>query len=246
MRVFGPGLLTLVLLGCSTSSTNDNENASNGGSSASGGTGGTGGTSGAEAGGSGGTAGVASGGAAGASGSGGVAGAAGGGTGGAICHFDTIVINELSPFGSDGADEFVELYNPGDADVDLDGWALSFIGAAGGPISKNLWLGQAGNVIAPRGYFVMGGTNFGGSTYVPFELNATLDDNGGVAIKHGPTIIDSVAYGTVVPIHPYKEGTPALGTLSTTSLARTPNGNDCGNNANDFTPDVVRTPSQPN
>ncbi|GAB4580290.1 MAG: hypothetical protein Fur0022_30290 [Anaerolineales bacterium] len=127
---------------------------------------------------------------------------------------DHLVINEFSPKNT----EWVEIYNPTAITVTLTGWYLddaacgagtSFIGA----VSLN-----------PGAYFVVSAGNAGD--------NFDLDNSGDfVALCNAAhTEIDRVAYGNA--------GGAPLAHLATESVARTPNGTDTDNDAQDFNYDT--------
>src|SRR5689334_16235029 len=86
-----------------------------------------------------------------------------------------VVINEIvedeQDFEStvDNADtrEFVELYNRGNAPVDISGWTLTVSDFAANVVTDTF---PAGSVIAPGGFFVLGGPAIpaGPNVYKPF------------------------------------------------------------------------------
>lgn len=81
-----------------------------------------------------------------------------------------IVVNEMmpDPAGTDSGQEWIELYNPGDAPVDIAGWEIRDCGDQAWPITG------ADTVIGPGEYFVVG-------------MNANPNSNGEVPVD--------VAYG---------------------------------------------------
>ncbi|MBE7484962.1 MAG: lamin tail domain-containing protein [Polyangiaceae bacterium] len=201
---------------------------------ATGGTGGATGGAGGATGGSGGATGG-SGGATGGTGgaTGGTGGATGGtgGTGGATCA--SVVINEVSPDGTTGSDELVELHNKGTCAAALSGWTLKY-SSASGSTPANVWVGGAADSIAAGAYFVLGGDMFTGTK------NGTLTGGlaaagGGVGLFEGTTKKDSMAYGGAATTHPFLEGaTPVANIPKSQSAARKPNGTDTNVNSADF------------
>ncbi len=78
-----------------------------------------------------------------------------------------LVVNEVmpDPFGEDTMQEWIELYNPGNDPVSLDGWSVRDCG------SQKVTLIGAGAVVPAKGYFVLGAAS-----------NSTL--NGGVPVDY--------------------------------------------------------------
>ncbi|MDL1951389.1 lamin tail domain-containing protein, partial [Acidobacteria bacterium ACD] len=164
---------------------------------------------------------------------GGTGGATGGtgGTGGATCA--SVVINEVSPDGTTGSDELVELHNKGTCAAALSGWTLKY-SSASGSTPANVWVGGAADSIAAGAYFVLGGDMFTGTK------NGTLTGGlaaagGGVGLFEGTTKKDSMAYGGAATTHPFLEGaTPVANIPKSQSAARKPNGTDTNVNSADF------------
>jgi hypothetical protein len=128
--------------------------------------------------------------------------------------FAQVVINEIVEdqqdfeSGEDTADtrEFVELYNAGATPVDISGWTLTvqeFSPATGSPVIDTL---PSGSIIAPGGYFVIGGPGIpdGPNVYKPFAgelwgtaLNAKAIFELRDPDQPGPTtLVDAVALDT--------------------------------------------------
>jgi hypothetical protein len=227
--------------------------AGTGGTSTSGGTGGssaagTGGTASGSAGtdsagsGGSGTAGEGGSGTAGKGGSGtagtGGSGAAGkgGSSSGKGC---VLVINELCPQDASGTtkatDEYVELYNAGDTSCDVDGWSLKYRSDKNGA-GGDLWVGGSGDTIGPGDFFVIAGVEFKGSSDADYAGSvSTSKDGGGVGlVDDGDNLVDSIAYGSALNDNDYAEGDVAAKISIGSCLARTPDGNDSDDNAQDF------------
>lgn len=216
------------------------------GKSGAAGTAGAAGTSGSA--GEGGSAGSsATGGSAGASGSAGKGGSSGQagsggaqGTGGSSnpnCH---LVLNEVQiGSSSSAADEFIEIFNPCPAAVDLTGWKLIYRAAAS--TNDITLLALTSLNIASQGYVVIGGSTFTGKSDDTYTAGGLAAAGGGVALHDGSgDTIDSIGYGTAT--NGLVEGgkapdAPALGS----SLARVPNGKDTDSNDADF--QVVASPT---
>jgi hypothetical protein len=180
-----------------------------------------------------------------------------------------VVISELAPVGPGGADdEFIELYNPTDAEVDLGSWKLQYKGATSAAYSGSYTL-PTGTKIAPRGYLLVGSGSYVGST--PKDLNSAslllMGGTGGHIRLGKPGIgtsktdalaVDTVGYGTAdsaeggsaisVPSSSGSVERKAVSTSTPTTMASSGadalrgNSHDSNNNAGDF---VVRTTRQP-
>ncbi|WP_394282247.1 ExeM/NucH family extracellular endonuclease [Corynebacterium sp.] len=148
-----------------------------------------------------------------------------------------VVINEVYGGGGNSrsvfSHDFVELYNPTDADIDVTGWTLSQKSAAGnvgntitlsGVIPANshfLIQGASGsnNDAALPAPDAEGGFNFSGTNAI-----AELYDATGVTV-------DLVGWGNATQF----EGAPAPSTSNSTSVQRVSVGVDTDNNSADFT-----------
>jgi hypothetical protein len=110
------------------------------------------------------------------------------------------------------SDEFVELYNPTDQEVDITGWKMQYKSATGDNYTGNFTISAAAGSttvkIAPHGYFLLGHNNYAPGAGEPapdrrfgFSLAAT-----GGHIRIGPASlgnlpedsnkVDKLAYGT--------------------------------------------------
>jgi hypothetical protein len=144
-----------------------------------------------------------------------------------------VVINEVSPDGASGSDEFVELHNSGTCVQSLSGWTLKY-SSASGSTPATLWSAAASDSIPAGGYFVLGGSGFGGTKHGAMT-GGLAAAGGGVGVFDGPTLKDAVAYGSASSTHPFIEGTTPTPTIpANQSAARSPNGKDTNNNATDF------------
>jgi hypothetical protein len=143
--------------------------------------------------------------------------------------------------------DFIELYNPTDATLDITGLVVSFrpSGNVNAPLSVTLNDAAGGRfLIAPHGYFLIanGADTFGvaadfDASAGNFDLNNTT---GGIKIELGGMRLDGLAYqgGTTPPAAPFNafgEGTTFTFTNGTTNdLIRSPNTSDTNNNVTDF------------
>ena len=157
------------------------------------------------------------------------------------------VINEiLTGTAATGTEEFVEIFNPCQAAVSLDGWRLVYRSAtnttpATSTDSSPLFTLQG--VLPPGGYVVFGGPGYHGPS--SGALQSGIAANGAVGLRDRDLrLIDSVGFGPV-PGNAFVEGTPApAAPVSPTpglSISRTPDGADTNDNSRDF----VVTPPTP-
>ena len=156
-----------------------------------------------------------------------------------------IVINEVyGGGGNSGADyknDFIELYNPTNAAVDLTGWSVQYASSTGASWQVTALSGT----IEPSGYYlVQEGAGAGGTVDLPTPDAtggiAMSGTNGKVALVSNTTalsgtcpagLVDEVGYGSANCF----EGAGAAPVLSnTTSDARNPIGFDSDNNSTDF------------
>ena len=125
-----------------------------------------------------------------------------------------LVISELAVRGvvADGgtavanSDEFIELYNPTAAAVDVSGWKLQYKSAAGTTYADKAVL-PVGTQIPSRGYFLVASKSYAGAVVPDMRLNIDLGlagDNGHVRLgtqdvtfaKVDPEEVDRLGYGT--------------------------------------------------
>ncbi len=157
-----------------------------------------------------------------------------------------VVISEVSARGPTAtSDDFVELYNPTDSDIDLSGWVLQYRTASTTSAAvnyTNLKVIDTGKVIKAHGYFLL--TN---NAYSTIGTNSVLSDQswggtdvsataanlrlGTSAVTVDPTVltgvVDTVAFGTgrmlpegnAIPSHPAAGGSLERKALSTSTAA---------------------------
>ncbi|HUX71377.1 MAG TPA: lamin tail domain-containing protein, partial [Cellulomonadaceae bacterium] len=172
---------------------------------------------------------------------------------GAVATSAPVVINEVYGGGGNSGStlthDFVELYNPGAAPVDLAGWSVQYASSAGTTWSGVIPL--TGSIAAGGTYLVQGASQLGGGTVSnlpPADATGTANfaaTNGNVALVSAataltcvtsacatdPAVVDLVGFGTGMAF----AGTAAAPAPSnTTSVTRTGGANTADNRA-DFT-----------
>ena len=181
-----------------------------------------------------------------------------------------VVISEFSGgngSGTGATDEFIELYNPTNADVDLSNWLVSYKSATGSNWTGTVTI-PAGKVIRAHGYFLLGGANYSGTGTAAKDLGYTFDasasttSGGHVRIQRPVDSdyedVDKLGWGTgnspegtAAPSHPAAGGSLERKAVSTSTSdtmavggadADRGNGQDTDNNLSDFVTRTVRQP----
>lgn len=150
-----------------------------------------------------------------------------------------IIINEIQPAGS-GTDEFIELFNPGDSDIVMDGYKLAKKTKTG---SESALLSSAkfSGTIQAHGYFLIAHPSVkdtisadlaysSSSYYVSNDNTVLLYDNAGA-------IIDKIGFGSATDF----ETAPASNPNNEESLERK-NFADTENNSDDFSVNSLPSP----
>jgi hypothetical protein len=117
---------------------------------------------------------------------------------------DHLWISQLQTTGGPGktTNDFIEIYNPTSADIDLNGYRLvkrSETGTSDASIKS--WTDSA--IVKAGGYYLWANSNFTDLVIPPdITTSATISDNNAVALRNGPsdtgTIIDSVGWGSAI------------------------------------------------
>lgn len=107
----------------------------------------------------------------------------------------TVVISQFRTRGPSGAnDEFVELYNLSDAEVDLSGWKLSASNSSG--VSGTRGSLPVGTRLPPRTYFLFvnsGSNGYSGAVAGDWTYASGITDDGGLAILMADnTVVDAI------------------------------------------------------
>ncbi|MFO0648344.1 MAG: lamin tail domain-containing protein [Polyangiales bacterium] len=162
------------------------------------------------------------------------------------CH---PVINEMvTGVTSAATNEWIELYNPCTAAINITGWRIGYRGATtAGPLtaadSQTLFTFPA-RTIAPMGYLLIAGTGYTGT--VDGRLSTGVaDPGGGIGLRNtAGTVVDSLGWGTAtnafVRVRP--SAVAPLAAAPGNSIQRLPDGADTGNNMADFHISMRPTP----
>jgi hypothetical protein len=148
-----------------------------------------------------------------------------------------IVISEVQVAGGVANDEFVELYNPTNSNIVLDGWRLRRIDS-----DDNIVATMSGTIPA-HGYFLVAKAEYDGtvSPDLPYSATSTIltvNSTIGIYSDAGITLVDKLGMGTAVDY----EISPALAPSPNGSVERKACGEDTDNNLNDF---ILREVSGP-
>ena len=158
-----------------------------------------------------------------------------------------LVISEFRTRGPNGtSDEFIELFNPSGAAVNIGGWKIGNSSSCGTSLST-LVIVATGVVLQPGGHFLVAAN--GGSLTITADqtFSTSISDDGGIALVDAEG--DVVDQAGMCLSTQYREGTPLtpLSGSSDQSYARNPIGAasgcyDVNNNAADFS---LISPSAP-
>jgi hypothetical protein len=142
------------------------------------------------------------------------------------------VINEVQVSGFGGSlDEFVEIANRCASPFSLAGARLIYRSAVG---TTDAVLADLSELVLPSGgYLLLAGSQYTGGATPDGALRVGLAaGGGGMAIRRGDEIFDSVGYGTAT--NAYVEGSAAPAPPSGSSIARLPDRVDTNDNGADF------------
>ena len=156
-----------------------------------------------------------------------------------------IVINEIQLSGANSNDEFIELFNPADDPIDLEGYKLSKKTKTGSSESTLISTTKFLGTIQAHGYFLVAHPNYqdaifadlpysGSTYYISGDNTVFLYDKDGI-------LLDKVGFGAVD--YANSESKPAINPDANQSLCRT-NFIDTDDNAADFS--ISNSPSPQN
>ncbi|OFT52219.1 nuclease [Corynebacterium sp. HMSC06D04] len=149
---------------------------------------------------------------------------------------DAVVLSEVyGGGGNSGATfthDFIELFNPTEAEVSLDGWSVEYFSAGGNSGGK---AALGGAIPAGKHYLIQAGQGSGGSTPLPTpdaESSLNLSGSKGSVKLYDASgnKVDLAGYGSAQ----LAEGTPAPSTSNAESVSRDEAGTDTDDNAADF------------
>jgi hypothetical protein len=183
------------------------------------------------------------------------------------CPVDHLLISQLMSRGPMGADdEFIDLYNPTDADVVLDStWTI--VGRNASSLftsSSTRWKGSSSTLHA-RGYYLIVGSKYSESAMPDDQLTVGITDAESIALEHAGTPVDSLCYyndsltdvaseddlesglftcegNPVLNPHDDSDDTDVDASLERKTVNGAPDCADTGDNASDF---EERAPSAP-
>jgi hypothetical protein len=144
------------------------------------------------------------------------------------------------------ANEFVELVNTGTEAVDVSGHRVVYRSAAGTSDTVLATL-PAGTVLAPDGYYLLGGGSYSGPVAADQSFATGMAATaGGIGLRNADgALLDSVGYGATAA-NGLVEGQPAAAPPTTaspgSSIGRMPNGADTNDNSVDFAVNATPTP----
>jgi hypothetical protein len=163
-----------------------------------------------------------------------------------------VKVNEVSPATSLGNDGFVELYNNCPTNITLSAAVLvarDVNNNGGAGVADNVIYGGINATMNPGAFLLLCQQNF--AMVCNYTINGVIPPRGGIGVRPGvgQALLDSVAYGTVVPNN-FVETMPAMapgaGSAKLSSIGRDANGDDTNDNSVDFTVQLVATPGAAN
>jgi len=148
-----------------------------------------------------------------------------------------VLINQLSPDYNAATDEYIELVNKSNNNIDLSGFAIKYQsaggtnGTAGGTLSGTLLPGHYW-LLSPNANVTVGQTN---NLARDGAITSGMAASGQIALVRlsDNTVIDAVAYGTITG-GTYTETAAAPAPPTNGGLKRSPDGTDNNNNSTDF------------
>ncbi|MEA3272200.1 MAG: lamin tail domain-containing protein [Patescibacteria group bacterium] len=157
-----------------------------------------------------------------------------------------IVINEVQIAGATATDEFVELYNPTNAKIDISGWKLQYKSDTGDTWSSKVGDGLPSNSkIEPYSFFLLASKSYDGDISPNYIHNANwgLGNTAGHIriIDNNDNQIDKVGYGSTANS---PETSPAPNPSANQSIERGLAGYDSDDNSKDFI--IKENPTQTN
>lgn len=156
---------------------------------------------------------------------------------------DGVVINEVM-IGQTGAakNEFIELYNNANADIDLSGWSLKKKTQSGSESNLVSAAGFSG-IIPAHGFFLIAHPDYREVISADIAYSgisySVASDNTLLLYDAAGALVDKLGYGEAAD----KENNPALNPPENKSLVRDPAGRDTDDNGADFALNDTPTPA---
>jgi hypothetical protein len=162
------------------------------------------------------------------------------------CH---PVVNELQAGGVTASDEWVELFNPCSASIDVNGWELDYRSAGNNSGAADTLILGLTQKIAAGGYLLLVGPDYSGRANADggWSSGHLSGSGGAVGLRDASgALVDSVAYKALTAANDFTEGSPAPNPPAGSSIQRLPNGADSNNNYKDFHVTSSPTPGAAN
>jgi Lamin Tail Domain len=161
---------------------------------------------------------------------------------------DHLVISELVTGGASASDEFIELHNPTDTALPLEGLEVVYATASGATVTRRAAWALGAPSVPPRGHVLVANeAGFYAGIANALYVSGMAATGGSVAVRiqGAATVIDAIGWGTATGT--WLEGTPAPAPAAGSSLERLPgglagSGTDTGDNAADT---IVRLSPEP-
>jgi uncharacterized protein YdeI (BOF family) len=161
---------------------------------------------------------------------------------------DHLVVSEIVTGGTSASDEFIEIYNPTDATLPLEGLELVYVTASGATVSRRAAWELGAPSLGPGRHVLVAnelGVYAGLADAIYASGIAATGGSVALRIQGASTAIDAVGWGTAASA--WLEGAPAAAPSAGSSLERLPGGAlgstvDTDDNQADFT---IRTQPEP-
>ena len=127
---------------------------------------------------------------------------------------DNLVISEIQVKGNLASDEFIELYNPTNQDIDLSNWSIQYRGSESINFNKKNFVN--GNIIPANGYFLIANNSYDGHmvadmSHNSFQMSATggnvflVNNQIELIDVNNNSVIDKLSYGSGTYLFPETE-----------------------------------------
>jgi Lamin Tail Domain len=151
---------------------------------------------------------------------------------------DQLVIVQVQIAGAASSNDFVKIFNPTNAPVDLTGWKLHKKSSTGADYSLKTF--PSGLTIASGGYITWANSENGFADSISADVSSTETlsaDNSVALMDPSETVIDAVAWGTGTNQYVEGDAYPTDPTANQVLIRKSSNGAvvDTDDNANDFT-----------